>query len=79
MTAAVAPGWDVMTACEERISVTRLPARSAMNRWAAGGMTLSWFGMRYQEGTVFPPGSPDVPLRPSTLPGRWVAAMIRVL
>lgn len=67
-----------MTTCEERISVTLLPARLAMNRWTAGGMTLSWVGIRYQEGMLFHAGAPLGPLSPSTEPGRCVTAMRRV-
>src|ERR687895_809695 len=79
MMRAAASGWDIMTTCEDRISVTLLPARLAMKRWVAGGMTLSSVGIRYQDGMDFQAGAPLPPLRPSTAPGRWVAAIRRVL
>jgi hypothetical protein len=34
-------------------------ARSAMNRWSAGGIALSWVPSRYQHGSVFHAGGPD--------------------
>ena len=35
------------------------PARSAMNRWVAGGMARSSVAMRYHDGIVFQAGGPE--------------------
>lgn len=50
MSRATACGWDTQTAWLPATSITEAPARSDMNRWAAGGIMRSSVATRYQLG-----------------------------
>jgi hypothetical protein len=54
-----ASGCDTIEACEAGTSSIVDSARSAMNRWVAGGIALSPVPSRYQDGTDFQAGGPD--------------------
>jgi len=46
-------GWDTIDTCDPAVSVMVAPARSAMLRWVAGGMTRSSVPITTQLGMVF--------------------------
>ena len=46
-------GWDTIDTCEPATSVIVEPARSAICRWVAGGMTRSSVPITAQLGMVF--------------------------
>src|ERR1700759_1190945 len=52
MAARGASGWDTIDTCEPATSLMVEPARSAMRRWVAGGITLSSVPMTAQLGMV---------------------------
>src|SRR3954466_6390858 len=54
-----ASGWDTNETCEAGTSTIVAFARSAMNRWSAGGIALSWVPSRYQHGSVCHAGGAD--------------------
>src|SRR6476620_12512083 len=54
-----ASGWDTNETCEAGTSTMVAFARSAMNRWSAGGIALSSVPSKYQHGTVFHAGGAD--------------------
>jgi hypothetical protein len=53
MASIAAAGWDTIDTCDPAISVIVAPARSAMLRWVAGGMTRSSVPTTAQLGMVF--------------------------
>jgi hypothetical protein len=53
MASIAAAGWDTIDTCDPAISVIVEPARSAMLRWVAGGMTRSSVPTTAQLGMVF--------------------------
>jgi hypothetical protein len=55
----VACGWDTIDTCEPATSVIVAPARSAIRRCVAGGMTRSSVPRTAQLGSDFHPGAPD--------------------
>ncbi len=59
MSWVAASGWDTNETCEAGTSTIVAFARSAMNRWSAGGIALSSVPSRYQHGNVFHAGGPD--------------------
>src|SRR5262245_25092209 len=60
MTRVTAPGCDIITTCDARIStVFTAPARSAMNRWRSGGMVLSCVPITNHDGMLFHAAGPD--------------------
>jgi 3-hydroxy-3-methylglutaryl CoA synthase len=59
MSWVAASGWDTNETCEAGTSTIVASARSAMNRWSAGGIALSWVPSRYQHGSVFQASGPD--------------------
>ena len=50
---------DTNETCEAGISTIVAFARSAMNRWRAGGIALSSVPSKYQHGSVFQAGGAD--------------------
>src|SRR5690348_12427699 len=56
-------------------SVTVAPVRSAMDRWAGGGIILSSVTTRYQLGLIRQAASEMVPPRACTPQGTWESAM----
>src|SRR5260370_30565387 len=59
MSWVAASGCDTKETCEAGTSTIVAFARSAMNRWSAGGIALSSVPSRYQHGSVFHAGGPD--------------------
>src|ERR671911_3132233 len=75
MSWVAASGWDRNETCEAATSTIVALARSAMNRWSAGGIALSWVPSRYQHGSVFHAGGPDgAAAKAAAAYGRWAAA-----
>jgi hypothetical protein len=64
MSWVAASGCDTNETCEAGTSTIVAFARSAMNRWSAGGIALSSVPSKYQHGSVFHAGG-----RPSVLTG----------
>ena len=52
MTSVTCLGCDIITTCDDRISIGVAPARSAMNRWVAGGIVRSSEATTYHDGMV---------------------------
>src|SRR5207344_1771382 len=76
MSWVAASGCDTNETCEAGTSTIVAFARSAMNRWSAGGIALSSVPSRYQHGIVFHAGGPDgVPANAAAAYGRCAAAM----
>src|SRR5689334_15878840 len=76
MSWVAASGWDTNETCEAATSMIVALARSAMNRWSAGGIALSSVPTRYQHGSVFHAGGPDgVPANALAAYGRRAAAI----
>src|SRR5829696_9802684 len=76
MSWVAASGWDRNETWEAATSTIVALARSAMNRWSAGGIALSWVPSRYQHGSVFHAGGPDgAAANAAAAYGRWVAAI----
>src|SRR5690242_6182144 len=75
MASIAACGWDTIETCDPATSVIVEPARSAMLRWVAGGMTRSSVPITAQLGMVFQ-AVVSVPavLAPRVI-GRWLAAI----
>ena len=59
MSWVAASGWDTNETCEAGTSTIVAFARSAMNRWSAGGIALSSVPSKYQHGTVSHAGAAD--------------------
>src|SRR4051794_41944768 len=59
MSWVAASGCDTYETCEAGTSTIVAFARSAMNRWSAGGIALSSVPSRYQHGSVFHAGGAD--------------------
>ena len=76
MRSATSSGWLIIATCELSISTVVEPARAAMARSAAGGMTRSDDATRYQDGSVFHAGGPDGSPRVASAAGRCETAMI---
>src|SRR6185436_18747119 len=75
MSWVAASGWDTNDTCDAGTSTIVALARSAMNRWSAGGIALSSVPRRYQHGSVFHAGGADgVAANAAAAYGRWAAA-----
>src|SRR5262245_18254275 len=59
MRSVAASGWATNATWESGISTIVAFARSAMNRWRAGGIALSSVPIKYQHGSVFQAGGAD--------------------
>ena len=76
MSWVAASGCDTNETCEAATSTIVAFARSAMNRWSAGGIALSSVPSRYQHGSVFHAGGPvGAPANAAAAYGRCVAAI----
>src|ERR1700755_1553260 len=76
MSWVAASGCDTNDTWEAGTSTIVAPARSAMNRWSAGGSALSSGPSRYQHGSVFHAGAADgAPANAAAAYGRCAAAM----
>src|ERR687891_2068471 len=76
MSWVAASGWDTNETWEAATSTMVALARSAMNRWRAGGIALSWVPSRYQHGSVFHAGGLDgVAANAAAAYGRCAAAI----
>src|ERR1700755_1868500 len=76
MSWVAASGWDTKETCEAGTSTIVALARSAMNRWSAGGIALSSVPSQYQDRTVLHAGGEDgVAANAARAYGRWVAAI----
>jgi hypothetical protein len=75
MSCVAASGWDTVEAWESGTSWILAFARSAMNRWVAGGIALSSVHSRYQHGNVFQVGRPYGSPYAAPVHGHCVAAM----
>ena len=73
---ATSSGWLIIATCELSISTVVDPARAAIARSAAGGITRSCDATRYQDGSVFQAGGPDGSPRVASAAGRCETAMI---
>jgi len=75
MASIAAAGWDTIDTCDPATSVIVEPARSAMLRWVAGGMTRSSVPITVQLGMVFQAVvSVGAVFAPSVI-GRWLATI----
>ena len=75
MASTEAAGWDTIDTCDPAISVVVEPARPAMLRWVAGGMTRSSVPITAQLGMVFQDAVwVGAVLAPSVI-GRWLATI----
>src|SRR5271165_667776 len=74
MTAATAPGSEIMDRCGALISVTCAPALRAMLSCSASGITWSAVPMTAQDGMDFHAGVPEGSVSVLAASGRWVAA-----
>src|SRR5260370_3421126 len=59
MTRVTVPGWEISDRCEAFTSVMWAPARWAINRCSAGGMTWSAVPITSQDGIVCQAGAPE--------------------
>src|SRR6188472_3124137 len=59
MSSVAASGWETNETCEAGTSTIVAFARSAMNRWSAGGIAVSSVPSKYQHGRVFHAGGLD--------------------
>jgi hypothetical protein len=75
MAARAASGWETIETCEAATSETVEPARSAMWRWVAGGMTRSSVPITAQLGMVFQAMAPVPAVFAPRVIGRWLAAI----
>jgi hypothetical protein len=75
MTRVTTDGSETSDRCPALTSVTRAPARWAMNVSSAGGITRSPVPITAHDGIVFQAGGPDGPVNALAVSGRWVAAM----
>src|SRR5918996_5190716 len=76
MSWVAASGRDTNETWEAGTSTIVALARSAMNRWSAGGIALSSVPSRYQHGSVFHAGGPDgAAANAAAAYGRWAAAI----
>src|SRR3954451_1281073 len=76
MSLVAASGCDTNETWEAGTSTMVALARSAMNRWSAGGIALSSVPSRYQHGIPdFQAGGPDGPANAAAANGRCAAAM----
>src|ERR1700678_4648044 len=75
MASMAALGWDTMDTCDPGVSVIVEPARSAILRSVAGGMTRSSVPIAAQLGIVFQAAvSVGAVFAPRVI-GRWLAAI----
>src|SRR5271170_1553833 len=75
MASIAAAGWDTIDTCDPATSVIVEPARSAMLRSVAGGMTRSSVPITAQLGMVFQAAvSVGAVFAPSVM-GRWLATI----
>ena len=75
MASIAAVGWDTIDTCDAATSVIVEPARSAMLRCVAGGMTRSSVPITVQLGMVFQAVvCVGAVLAPSVI-GRWLATI----
>src|ERR1700685_2299261 len=75
MAAMAAFGWDTIDTCDPAVSVIVAPARSAMLRWVAGGMTRSSVPITTQLGIVFQAVAVVVAVFSRRVIGRWLATI----
>jgi hypothetical protein len=76
MSWVAASGCDTNETWEAATSTIVAFARSAMNRWSAGGIALSAVPSKYQHGNLFHAGGPDgAAANAAAAYGRWVAAI----
>src|ERR687886_2014524 len=76
MSWMAASGCDTKETCEAGTSTIVALARSAMNRWSAGGIALSSVPSRYQHGNVSQASGPDgAPANAAAAYGRWAVAV----
>ena len=68
-------GLEIIETCDAATSVIVAPARSAMKRWVAGGITRSSVPMTAQLGMRFHPADVVGPTFAPSAIGRWLAAM----
>src|SRR5215203_4374831 len=68
-------GFDTIDTWEPATSVIVAPARSAMLRWAPGGMTRSSVPTTAQLGSDDQPGSPDGVVFAPRVIGRWLSTI----
>src|ERR1700746_1214547 len=74
MTAATAPGSEIMDRCGALISVMCAPALWAMSSCSASGITWSAVPIMAQDGMDFHAGVPEGSVSVLAASGRWVAA-----
>ena len=75
MASIAAAGWDTIDTCDPATSVIVEPARSAMRRCVAGGMTRSSVPITAQLGMVFHAAvSVGAVFAPRVI-GRWLATI----
>src|SRR5260370_32063311 len=74
MTRVTVPGWEISDRCEAFTSVMWAPARWAINRCSAGGMTWSAVPITSQDGIVCHAGAPEGSDPALNAMGLWVAA-----
>src|ERR1700722_21033507 len=75
MSEATAAGWETYTAWLAAACDTVAPIRSAIARWAAGGIILSSVVVRYQLGLARQAASVMSAVVASAPQGTWAAAM----
>jgi hypothetical protein len=75
MTLLTWRGRDIIATCDERSSIVVAWARSAMNRWVAGGIVRSCAATTYHVGMSSQAGVPEGWLRVATPAGRWLLAI----
>src|ERR1700735_3214150 len=75
MAGMAALGWDTHDTCEPAVCVIVDPARSAMRRWVAGGMTRSSVPITVQLGIVFQAVAVVGAVFAPSVIGRWLAAI----
>src|SRR5665811_1026618 len=75
MASIAAWGWDTIETCDPATSVIVEPARSAMLRWVAGGMTRSSVPITAQLGMVFQAVASVPAVFAPRVMGRWLATI----
>ena len=77
IAATAASGCETIDTCDASSSLTVDPARSAMRRSTATGMTRSSVPMTAQLGIVFHAGAPDGVTFATSDAGRWLATIVQ--
>jgi hypothetical protein len=75
ITPVTASGCEIMITCEPSTSVTRAPARSAIDRTRSVPAALSDKATTAHDGRSFHAGAPDGSVNASSARGRCVAAI----